>query len=252
VLTGYPLHVVLQQTNLPRTAEAIAANELRAAIVRGDLAPGAKIPQELTAQQLGISLIPVREALKTLATEGLITYQPQRGYFVTELPDQSIEQIYEVRSLLESETERLAVPHLGPAHTEAMRAHLRTQERAAEDHDAVGMIAANRSLHFNIFDRCENRWLVRFVTQLWDSIDPYRVLLYRRIWLDRSQWSVANGILAEHDRIITALENGRTERALRLLEQHRRGSEASLKVLVAGLPPRGPLPSQGAGGASAR
>jgi DNA-binding GntR family transcriptional regulator len=243
--------VVLQQTNLPRTAEAIAAGELRAAIVRGDLAPGAKIPQELTAQQLGISLIPVREALKTLTTEGLVTYQPQRGYFVTELPDQSIEQIYAVRSLLESETERLAVPRLGPEQTGAMRAHLRTQQRAAEDHDAVAMISANRSLHFTIFDRCENRWLVRFVTQLWDSVDPYRVLLYRRMWLDRSQWPLANEILAEHDRIITALEQGRTERALRLLEQHRGGSEVLLKVLVAGLPARGPRPSQDAGGAAA-
>jgi DNA-binding GntR family transcriptional regulator len=243
--------VVLQQTNLPRTAEAIAAGELRAAIVRGDLPPGAKIPQVLTAQQLGISLIPVREALKTLTSEGLVTYQPQRGYFVTELPDQSIEQIYAVRSLLESETERLAVPRLGPAQTEPMRSHLRTQQRAAEDHDAVGMISANRSLHFTIFDRCENRWLVRFVTQLWDSVDPYRVLLYRRMWLDRGQWPLANEILAEHDRIITALEQGRTERALRLLEQHRRGSEVLLKVLVAGLPARGPLPSQDEGGAAA-
>lgn len=241
--------MVLQQANLPRTAEAIAAGELRAAIVRGDLAPGTKIPQELTAQQLGISLSPLREALKTLSGEGLVTYRPQRGYFVTELPDQSIEQIYAVRSLLESETERLAARQLTPAHIAAMRAHLRTQERAAEDHDAVAMITANRSLHFTIFERCENRWLVRFVTQLWDSVDPYRVLLYRRMWLDRSQWSLATEILAEHDRIITALEKGRTERALRLLEEHRRGSEAFLKVLVAGLPARGSRPSQDAGGA---
>jgi len=228
--------VGLQQTNLPRTAEAIAASELRAAIVRGDLAPGAKIPQELTAQQLGISLIPLREALKTLSSEGLVTYEPQRGYFVTELPGESIEQIYAVRSLLESETERLAVPLLGSAQLEAMRAHLRTQERAMEDLDAVAMIAANRSLHFTIFERCENPWLVRFVTQLWDSVEPYRVLFYRRIWLDGNERPIANDVLAEHDRIIAALERGRTDRALRLLEQHRRGSAASLKVLVGRLP----------------
>jgi DNA-binding GntR family transcriptional regulator len=230
--------MALEQTQLPRTAEAIAASELRAAIVRGDLAPGAKIRQELTAQQLGISLIPLREALKTLTSEGLVTYQPQRGYSVTELPDQSIEQIYVVRSLLESETERLAVPLLGPADTEAMRAHLRTQERAAEDHDAVAMIAANRSLHFTIFERCQNPWLVRFVTMLWDSVDPYRVLSYRRMWLGGDERLLPNEILVEHERIITALERGRGERALRLLEKHRRGSERFLKVLIERPPAR--------------
>ena len=60
-------------------------NELRAAIVRGELEPGAKILQEPTAQRLGVSLIPLREALKTLAAEGILSYLPQRGYFVTEL-----------------------------------------------------------------------------------------------------------------------------------------------------------------------
>ncbi len=75
-----------QRTQIPRTAEAVAAAELRGAIVRGELKPGEKIRQEATADGLGISMIPVREALKTLATEGIVTYRPQRGYFVTELP----------------------------------------------------------------------------------------------------------------------------------------------------------------------
>jgi DNA-binding GntR family transcriptional regulator len=230
--------MALQQTQLPRTAEGIAASELRAAIVRGDLPPGAKIRQELTAHELGISLIPLREALKTLTSEGLVTYRPQRGYFVTDLPSQSIEQIYAVRSLLESETERLAVRSIGPKETAAMRDCLRSQERAAEDKDAVAMIAANRDLHFTIFERCQNPWLVRFVTVLWDTVDPYRVLAYRRMWLDGDERLVPNEILVEHDRIITALERGSSERALRLLERHRRGSERFLKVLVEATPGR--------------
>jgi DNA-binding GntR family transcriptional regulator len=224
--------VVIERTPLPRTAEGIAASELRAAIVRGDLAPGAKIRQESTAQDLGISLIPLREALKTLASEGVVTYLPQRGYFVTDLPDEAIHQIYVVRSLLEAETERDAMPRVGKPETEAMRAHLRAQERAAEDHDAVEMIAANRRFHFTIFERCENPWLVRFVAQLWDTVDPYRVLSYRRMWLDQHEALIPNEILAEHDRIVTALEKRRHDRALRLLEQHRNRSETFLTALV--------------------
>jgi DNA-binding GntR family transcriptional regulator len=224
--------MALARTPLPRTAEGIAASELRAAIVRGDLAPGAKIRQEATAQELGISLIPLREALKTLSSEGLVTYQPQRGYFVTELPNDGIRHIYAVRSLLEAEAERDAVPRVGRQETAAMRAHLLTQERAAEDRDAVAMIAANRGFHFAIFERCENPWLVRFVTQLWDTVDPYRVLSYREMWLQADERVIPTEILAEHERILVALEKRRHDRALRLLEQHRERSETFLKALL--------------------
>ena len=224
--------MALDRTPLPRTAQAIAAAELRNAIVRGDLAPGAKIRQELTARELGISLIPLREALKTLASEGVVTYLPQRGYFVTELPVDAIHHIYSVRDLLEAQTERDALKRVGEPEVEAMRAHLRAQSRAVDDRDAVEMIAANRRFHFAIFDRCENPWLLRFVTQLWDTVDPYRVLSYRQMWLQADERVIPTEILAEHERIVVALEKRRHDRALRLLEQHRERSETFLKALV--------------------
>ncbi len=225
--------MALERTPLPRTAEAIAAAELRGAIIRGDLAPGVKIRQEATAQQLGISLIPVREALKTLAGEGVVTYHAQRGYFVTELPATAISEVYLVRDLLEHETERLAMPNLTAENLATMRTHLRDQARAVEHQDAVEMIAANRGFHFTIFNRCDNAWLGRFVTQLWDTLDPYRVLSYRRMWLADPERHVPAEILDEHERILTALEHGDPETALRLLEQHRNRSETFLRTLVA-------------------
>jgi DNA-binding GntR family transcriptional regulator len=224
--------MALERTPLPRTAEAIAAAELRNAIIRGDLAPGSRIRQEATAQQLGISLIPIREALKTLAGEGIVTYHAQRGYFVTELPATAITDIYAVRDLLERQAEQLAIPNLTVDHLAAMRGHLRDQARAVDAEDAVEMIATNRRFHFTIFDRCENAWLTRFVTQLWDTLDPYRVLSYRRMWLEDPQRHVPAEILKEHERILTALERRKPDRALQLLEKHRARSETFLRVLV--------------------
>jgi DNA-binding GntR family transcriptional regulator len=229
--------MALREAPFPRTAQAIAAAELRNAIVRGDLAPGARIHQEATARELGISLIPVREALKTLASEGVVTYLPQRGYFVTELPGAAIRQIYQVRELVETETERTALPNVQQPDIEAMRAHLRTQTHAVDEHDAVEMIAANRSFHFAILDRCPNPWLLRFTTQLWDTIDPYRVLSYRRMWLDDNDRGVPSEILAEHERILGAIEQPNATRALRLLKQHRQRSETFLSILTEGVPP---------------
>jgi DNA-binding GntR family transcriptional regulator len=224
--------MTLERTTLPRTAEAIAASELRNAIVRGDLAPGARIRQEATAQQLGISLIPIREALKTLASEGVVTYHPQRGYFVTELPADAIGEIYAVRDLRETQTEKSAIPNLLDEDLAAMRHHLRDQAHAVDEQDAVEMIATNRRYHFAIFDRCENTWLLRFVTQLWDTLDPYRVLSYRRMWLDDLKRHVPAEILGEHERILAALEKRNVDQALRLLERHRARSETFVRVLI--------------------
>jgi DNA-binding GntR family transcriptional regulator len=120
-----------------------------------------------------------------------------------------------------------------------MRAHLRTQTHAVDEHDAVEMIAANRSFHFAILDRCPNPWLLRFTTQLWDTIDPYRVLSYRRMWLDDNDRGVPSEILAEHERILGAIEQPNANRALRLLKQHRQRSETFLSILTEGVPPPG-------------
>jgi DNA-binding GntR family transcriptional regulator len=224
--------MALQRTPLPRTAEAIAAAELRDAIIRGDLAPGSRIRQEATAQQLGISLIPIREALRTLTSEGVVTYHPQRGYFVTELPAAAITDIYLVRDLLERQTEELAIPQLTDQDLSAMGDHLRDQARAVEREDAVDMIATNRRFHFTIFERSDNAWLMRFVTQLWDTLDPYRVLSYRRMWLEDPERHIPAEILVEHERILDALQRRKPDRALRLLERHRNRSATFLRALV--------------------
>jgi DNA-binding GntR family transcriptional regulator len=224
--------VTLERTSLPRTSEGVAAAELRDAIVRGNLAPGQKIRQEATAQQLGISLIPLREALKTLASEGVVTYHPQRGYFVTELPAAAIADIYVVRDLLERQAEELAIPAMQPSDFEVMAAELREQARAVEERDAVTMISTNRAFHFTIFERCGNAWLLRYVTQLWDTLDPYRVLSYRRMWIEDPTGEAPGAILEEHERIMVAVGRRRTDTALRLLERHRKRSETFLSTLV--------------------
>jgi DNA-binding GntR family transcriptional regulator len=228
--------MTLEPTSLPRTAEAIAAADLRAAIVRGDLRPGEKIRQEATAARLGVSLIPLREALKTLAGEGAVTYRPQRGYFVTELADEGIAQIYALRGLVEGEAERLAIGELSERETAEMRACIVTQVRASEDRDAVAMIEANRRFHYVLFDRCGNPWLLRFVTQLWDALDPYRVLSYRRMWMHADDYVIPREIVAEHEGILAAIERGDPAAALAGLERHRGRSEAFIATLVVAAP----------------
>ena len=223
--------MALNRTTHPRTAEAMALAELRDAIVRGDLAPGAPIRQSAAAEQLGLSIVPVREALKTLAGEGMVTYVPQRGYTVTELGPHSVDGIFRVRELLEGEAERNAAARLRPEDVAAMRTALDDQRTAVDTMDAGLMISANRRLHFALFDRCDNEWLLRFVTQLWEALEPHRALSYRRA-AAAGDISRAQAILDEHEEIIAAFESGETDLALRRLAGHRREGRADFHRLL--------------------
>ncbi|MFC1401443.1 MULTISPECIES: GntR family transcriptional regulator [Streptacidiphilus] len=212
--------MALKRTSFPRTAEAVAVVELRNAIVRGDLPPGAQIRQSAAAEELGLSVIPVREALKTLAGEGIVSYLPQRGYTVTELRPESVDGIFRLRELLETEAEAVASTRLRPEDLAAMRAAVDAQLAATLAGDGYAAIVSNRAFHFALLERCDNEWLLRFVRQLWDALEPHRALAYRRTAL-KGDAARAHAILREHEAVLDAFESGRTQEALRLLAEHR-------------------------------
>ncbi|MBP2055210.1 DNA-binding GntR family transcriptional regulator [Streptomyces griseochromogenes] len=223
--------MALKRTSLPRTAEAVALAELRDAIVRGDLPPGAPIRQSAAAEELGLSVIPVREALKTLAGEGIVTYVPQRGYTVTELSPQSVDGIFRIRELLEGEAEANAAARMRPEDIAAMRTALEAQRAAVAGVDVPGTISANRIFHFALLDRCDNEWMLRFIRQLWEALEPHRALAYRRA-AAAGDAVRAEAILGEHEGIVAAFEQGDFPLALRLLAEHRTGGRADFHRLL--------------------
>jgi DNA-binding GntR family transcriptional regulator len=174
----------------------------------------------LAGKVVGLSVIPVREALKTPAGEGLVTYHPQRGYTVAEFTSESVRSVFAVRDVLEAEAERLAVVRVGADDLDVLRRACRDQETAAKKGDAVDVIAANRVFHFALFDLCGNPVLVRFVQQTRDALEPYRVLSCRR-GIARRDTRRHDRIQTDHAAVIDALESGEVETALRLLAAHR-------------------------------
>jgi DNA-binding GntR family transcriptional regulator len=150
---------------------------------------------------------------------------------LAELSGRAIQDIYDARAVVESEVERLAMPYFGDAALADMRVAVATQERAVAQRDPVALIAGNHAFHFAVFDRCPNPWLVSFVAQLWDEIDPYRVISYGRLWAEAQDKLRADEILVEHHRILTALSRGGDERALHLLRRHRDRSQAFVESL---------------------
>ena len=122
---------VSARTLRPRSVVGLAYDEVRAMIVAGSLAPGSRLGQGELADQLGISRGSVREALRRLAGDGLVEFEVNRGFFVSDLGLGQVRQRLEVRLVLEPEIARLAAERRTDEDVKAMRSAIATTPRPA-------------------------------------------------------------------------------------------------------------------------
>lgn len=211
----------------PGTRRAVTAQEaalagLREKIRSGVYAPGERIDQRKAAAEFECSIVPVREALKTLEAEGQVSYAPQRGYFVADLDAAELLEIYGIRALLEDEAVRRAVPLIDANGVRVLNLLLDECEEAAAAGMVQELIAADRRLHFTLYAASGMSRLVGLLRMLWDSTDRYRAQYY----MDPTQRDRVQG---EHRAIIEAVAAGDADAAVRLLQAHRAHAVASVQ-----------------------
>lgn len=199
---------------VPGTAQQHAVDSLRRLIVLGSLRPGQRVNQEDIAEQVGLSVAPVREALRALEQEGQVTYLPRRGYFVTELDFSDLREIYELRQLLEARAARHALPNLDNDALERIVMAARDCVDAVEAGDVAAELAANRRFHFAIIDAPGQPHALRLIRLLWDSTEAYRALYYNSPE-ERTE------SLQAHDRILDAIRSRDVTRLIEELDAHR-------------------------------
>lgn len=210
----------------PGTTTQHALDWLRAAIIDGDLGPGDRIRQDVVAEQIGVSIGPVREALRALEQEGQVTYRARRGYFVTELRAADLVEIYALRQLLEERAVRAAVPGLDADDLERIAMAARDCANAAGSGDVAAELEANRRFHFGMFESPEQPHLIRLIRQLWDSTEAYRALYY-------NSPEERHASIDAHDRMLAALRERDLDRLVAELDSHR---ERALEILLGILP----------------
>jgi DNA-binding GntR family transcriptional regulator len=197
------------------TAKAAVLHELRKRIRRGELVPGAAIRQEAVARALGVSRSPVREALLMLQSEGMATYERNKGYVVAALDSGDIRDTYQLRGLLEAEAIRQGTGRIGDREEAAMKVLLdKMADRTPEHEDEL--IRLNTDFHFALFGAAENRRLTTLLRQIWDSCDRYRALYY-------SRQRVLDQVKIEHDQIYEACLARDARALIQLHEEHRNG-----------------------------
>jgi DNA-binding GntR family transcriptional regulator len=189
------------------------AESLRAALVSGRMVPGTTYSIPALAEQFGVSATPVREAMLDLVNEGIMSAVPNKGFRVVELSDAELDQITELRRLLEVPTVGDLAGAIDRAAVRRLRSLADAVGDAARRGDVVGYVEADRELHLALLAEAGNPRLVEMVGRLRDQSRLYGL-----------EQLAAEGVLvdsaAEHMRLIDALESGDRRAAERVMAHH--------------------------------
>jgi len=216
----------------------LAHSAIRDAIVDGRLQMGERLVEAHLAEELGVSRGPVREALRRLASEGLVLERPHYGTFVTELSASDLVDVYNARIALETMAVRLAVRRGMDA--APLRAAMHAMQVAAKANDAEAVVAAEVRFHEEMCRVSGNR----FIQQVFQVLEGHIRLA---LSVDDSTFGSLADIVAEHEALLDLLVDGDEESAPQAMHHHivstvgeaigRMGGDAGDLVPAASAPP---------------
>jgi len=187
-----------------------AYEEVRGMILEGSLKPGATVNQEELAAGLGISVTPLREALRRLEGEGFATLNAHRTLTINGLSAQELEDVYAMRLLLDPLAVSLATQRM----TEDQAAIITRLAKARPRGGPTVVLAANREFHRAVYAASGNSFLTRTLDQLWSAADRYRLALITE------HGSVITRVDAEHMEIAEAVASRHAAQAEALMRKH--------------------------------
>lgn len=225
---GQPTTVIDEGRKLSRTSLSHQAYQrIKRKIVTLELSPGAILDEASLQDELGLGRTPIREALRRLALEKLVVIMPRRGMFVSEIGITALQQLFEVRLVLESLAAQLAATRGTGEHWARMEAVL-TDMPEGDETDNLALITVDEACHQIIFEAAGNEFLG-------DTLNTMYALSLR-LW----HFSLANigdmqAAVKEHKRILCALKEGDGNEAARLMEKHIRAFQDEMQSVVLGV-----------------
>lgn len=212
---------MLDKTLKPRPLYEDVAERLRTSIFSHEMPPGSWVDEQSLAQAYGISRTPMREAIKVLAAEGLITMKMRRGAYVTEVSKADLDQIFTVIALLEGQACREVANRATDKDLQELDSLHSKLEKAAADRDIDGFFSVNQDFHDKIQEIAGNQWMSNVIHDLRKVLKlQRRDSLTKRGRLEQS--------LAEHRKILAALLDRNADLAETLMKGHlKQGQEAA-------------------------
>lgn len=191
----------------------IAYDYLRAKLITGDFAQGVRLNEARLAREIGVSRGPIREAIRVLTREGLLTFASHLGCFVVRLTPAHMAEVLEVRSSLEPAAYAKVFARRGAAFLGPLFAAVREMRAAESLGDVSAVVAAHSRLHGSIYEAAGPVF-----AHQWLNLDP----LLQMYMNTHTTMSDLSGIVREHEALLESLAEGDGEAALKMhLERHR-------------------------------
>ena len=201
-------------------------NTLKSGILSRKLAPGSQLVEISISEQLGISRTPVRNAIRRLSIEGLVTIFPNKGAFVINPAKKEIEQAYNLRRDLELIAVKQAIKLLLPEDFERLRQSLDDEEIALKEKNLINYLEANKVFHMVIAEKSGNKFLTEFIERLINETNIY-LILFDKFFEDQSYTPTGP---IEHKKILFQLQQKELTKTETLLHLHYDNSIKNLAV----------------------
>jgi len=203
-------------------------DSLKKSILHGKLKAGQRLIEENLAHQIGISRTPVREAFHKLERDDLVTRLPKGGFAVREFTKEDVEEIFGIRSALESYAAYLATLHIPPDRISILEKKIEESERALENGDDEKVVQLHTEFHDLLYKSCKSKKLTEMINNFRDYFYRYRsALLHTKEGFTYS--------LEGHRQMLEAMRNKNARLVERLVRKHlERGKEIILREIDEG------------------
>lgn len=189
-----------------RPLREIVYEELKMQILTGAIKPGTRMMEVELAEDLGVSRTPVREAIRKLEKEGLVTIEPRKGAYASEISMKDMEDILEVRKTMEGLAAGIAAAKITEEQKVELKATMDNFNKAVEENSYDEMISNDTGFHHIIVESCDNDVLKHMIEQLQELVLRFRYLYF-------SDFKRAEQMPAEHMEIYEAIDKGDVEGA---------------------------------------
>ena len=187
--------------------------ELKLQILTGGIVPGTRMMEVELAEEMGVSRTPIREAIRKLEKEGLVTIEPRRGAYASRISTEDMVEILEVRQDLEGLAAFFAASRMSKENLGELRSIAERYNKAVDEGNMQDMIRYDTMFHRKIVDSCNNKILVHMVEQLQEMVLRFRYIYY-------DNFRRAEHMPAEHSAILEAIADGDEEKAREAADVH--------------------------------
>ena len=191
----------------------VVFENLRTAILEGNLKAGQRLMEVQLAEQLGVSRTPIREAIRKLELEGLVVMLPRKGAYVANMSFKDLIDVLEIRSSLEGLAASLAAERLREEDISDLERVAKEFEKSVREADIDNVLKKDVEFHEKIFLMANNKKLYQLITSLWEQVHRFRVT-----YVSNSDASLS--LVDEHNRILEAIKSGDCELAKKYATEH--------------------------------